>query len=362
MRAIIGPLATLFRWYSKRNLDYRLVEKKSPSDAPPVPIAHSWSASGKEGVDYHMNMALDPVISFQEFVEMLEDFGVVPHLIRRSNVKRAFRIACGGLTPYETRRTPNPHPEDLRYPQFCDLIVRVALAGFSRPEDHLEYPGPTEKLRAMMGVMQLRTCRPKHLRDFLDLLAKRSSSRGCRRTLYKWNYVDCEDVTATAENCITENGWWAYSKDPAPQYLVDILKEHDVATGRVYLPDWRHFHFPMLDMGCFGPEDCKHYRIVVRNRGAREVEVSIDVEGMPFGTWSYSEKPLASGIGRVIDVEVHGHKGSERIQEYLGEVRISAVDEDPVRGEQLETHTVPVYARFEPWALDRMKGCVHRGV
>lgn len=92
------------RWYSKRNLDNSLETQESPLDAPPVPIPHSWSASGREGVDYNMNMALDPVISLQEMVEMLEDFLIIPQFMRRSTVKRAFYRACGGASAYETRR------------------------------------------------------------------------------------------------------------------------------------------------------------------------------------------------------------------------------------------------------------------
>lgn len=87
-------------------------------------------------------------------------------------------------------RTPNPHPPDLRYPQFCDLLVRVALLAFAAPQ-----PAPNshlQKLRALMGQMQLQTCRPRQLRDFIDMLTKRSSTRGARRTERRWDYVQCQ--------------------------------------------------------------------------------------------------------------------------------------------------------------------------
>lgn len=92
------------RWYSKRGLDCELLVPESPTDAPALPIPHSWSASGREGVDFNMNMALDPVISFQEFAEMLEDFHIIPQLVRKSLVKRAFRKVLCGKKAYQTRR------------------------------------------------------------------------------------------------------------------------------------------------------------------------------------------------------------------------------------------------------------------
>lgn len=92
------------RWYSKRSFDSRLKSQESPPDAPPVPIPHSWSASGKEGVDYNMNMALDPVISLQEIVEMLEDFLIVPQFMSRSTVRKVFGKVCGVVGTHENKR------------------------------------------------------------------------------------------------------------------------------------------------------------------------------------------------------------------------------------------------------------------
>ncbi|KAG2488961.1 hypothetical protein HYH03_012578 [Edaphochlamys debaryana] len=117
-----------------------------------------------------LNRGLDPVMNLSEALDLLEDLGVVPHLTSRADVSRIFalsrRVAPNGATPAPNPRAavspplpspgrgPSPahgppqsavqsggggggvvpvvkaqvHPDEIRFPAFLDLFVRLAVA------------------------------------------------------------------------------------------------------------------------------------------------------------------------------------------------------------------------------------------
>lgn len=47
---------------------------------------------------------------------------------------------------------PNPHPEELRFPDFCQLLVRLALLLNSKPEISKWYPQDKDQVRSRPGL------------------------------------------------------------------------------------------------------------------------------------------------------------------------------------------------------------------
>lgn len=103
-------------------------------------------------------------------------------------------------------------------------------------------------------------------------------------------------------------------------------------------------------MGCIRPADTRNFRVVIRNRADREIQLQISMEGVSYGNWQYSEKTLASGVGRVVDVNVAGNKSILRPEELLGGLIIRAKIQHLgcSRVPHEEYHRIPVYVRFLP--------------
>lgn len=114
--------------------------------------------------------------------------------------------------------------------------------------------------------------------------------------------------------------------------------------------DRTHFCDPVLDMGCIAAGEERNFRVVIRNRSNREVGIDINCDEFDFGSWQYSLKPLASGIARVIDVNVAGKSHITKMEEAFGNIMIRTWVKKPERFRYIpdESHSVPVYVKFIP--------------
>lgn len=103
-------------------------------------------------------------------------------------------------------------------------------------------------------------------------------------------------------------------------------------------------------MGCIRPADVRNFRVVIRNRADREAQLRIAMRGIDFGNWQYSEKTLASGVGRVVDVNVVGDKSIRRSEERAGELVVLAKWQCLAGSEAAreQSYQVPVYVKFLP--------------
>lgn len=188
----IGPIAYVYRWYCKRASQFvgNCTHADVP-DAPAVPDPSDTSTTGRSTsaattTGRILNRSLDPVMSAAELLDMLEELEVVPQLVSRADVTAAFRaayasgVALGtaaiaslakpvghsssgveavfapllppgsststpgkrvgyGCGPAVPRASAQPHPEELRYPDFLDCLARLAVAAAVR-EQHQQQP------------------------------------------------------------------------------------------------------------------------------------------------------------------------------------------------------------------------------
>ena len=133
-------------------------------------------------------------------------------------------------------------------------------------------------------------------------------------------------------------GWTVDSAFRPPAELTEVLLSSDAAAATRYLPDWREFPHPALNLGVVHPGELRSLRIVLRNRGAYAMSIRVDTSGAEEHlTAAFSEQPLPPGVPRVMDIDARfTHPG-----EYTGEVRIySRVKQE---GEQ-RVNAIPFYA------------------
>lgn len=101
----------------------------------------------------------------------------------------------------------------------------------------------------------------------------------------------------------------------------------------------------MLDLGTVQRGEQRTCRIVIRNRGLREINIDIDASNAPFVTAVFSNKPLAAGLPRVVDVR-GGPPGDITDEiEHTGKILVRAWGKVPANA-AAEHYEVPVYAHF----------------
>ncbi|MEW5298179.1 MAG: hypothetical protein WDW36_001331 [Sanguina aurantia] len=387
----VGPLAYLFRWYCKRATTF--AGTPSPAgltDSPAMPPKDMLLPADPQALPKggrHLSRELDPVMNCDELLEMLEEFEYVPHKARRSDVVLVFRAAKKAFSQRPASATAKPlscsqaRPEEIRFPGFCDALMRLAVATACTPQStstttlspgspHSPSTQPSQPVRrpasahggaaqqpsvpppvdihravsAMMASLGLDDANILALRQRLDGLARNAQDRGPRKKALRLAYVAAapaveaamgRELTLDGEPC----AWGATSNSPAPEQLQLLLRSFDVAALAVYRPDWRAFETPALDYGVMPPGEVRCCKVVLRNRGVYKMYIKIDSSAAPFlDSLTFNEMNfLAPGVPRVMEVTTRLHT----VGEYVGELRIfSRTKQDP----QQYITVVPVYA------------------
>lgn len=429
----IGPIAYLYRWYCKRSTTFAGGNPR-PEDVPDAPAmpakdeaggpARARKSSAGATAGRTLNRMFDPVINLNELTEMLEDLGVVPHLASRADIatlfaavagpKRPSRQAAasssssvsisralsgstagfgggsGGFMPPAVARArsgpqlgsapPAPvvlasaqvRPEEIRYPQFLDLLARlgVAIACLQQqqegPPPQQQQQGPPQPhlgpkrmppdaaraaLRALLRRMGLDRADMAGLKQQLDALARMAGEKGCRAKELKLAYVTGRSCCAAAQGTVVEHplprglvrvavpggmpvaagavAGTSYGTSPPwsplapgkppPPYLLELLQEEDRATFGEYRPRWHEFGTPSLDLGVLQPGELRVCRLVLHNRGVYALAVRLESAGAPFCRCSYGGlASLLPGVPRTVDVLVR----CSEVGEVVGELRL----------------------------------------
>ncbi|MEW5309185.1 MAG: hypothetical protein WDW38_001090 [Sanguina aurantia] len=391
----VGPLAYLFSTVSPQQQHslclhpttrtHHQLEAHRPCPRKDMLLPADPQALPKGG--RHLSRELDPVMNCDELLEMLEEFEYVPHKARRSDVVLVFRAAKKAFSQRPASATAKPlscsqaRPEEIRFPGFCDALMRLAVATACTPQStstttlspgspHSPSTQPSQPVRrpasahggaaqqpsvpppvdihravsAMMASLGLDDANILALRQRLDGLARNAQDRGPRKKALRLAYVAAapaveaamgRELTLDGEPC----AWGATSNSPAPEQLQLLLRSFDVAALAVYRPDWRAFETPALDYGVMPPGEVRCCKVVLRNRGVYKMYIKIDSSAAPFlDSLTFNEMNfLAPGVPRVMEVTTRLHT----VGEYVGELRIfSRTKQDP----QQYITVVPVYA------------------
>ncbi|KAK9820433.1 hypothetical protein WJX72_010306 [[Myrmecia] bisecta] len=278
----LGPVATLFCWYSKDRLSRPALSKAQQSS----PTSHPQDLRRPALPD------AAPGLTLQEVTTIFEDFDVVPQLIPRNDVRAAFRLAACSASAGACGLEPgNLRTHVLQYAAFCDLLVRVAAAAFSRRPAGAP-PQPADCVRALLHHLSLDSHNPRQLLDKLASFERLAGDRGPKRLALRWDYASCQ-------------------------------------SG---------LHSTTVDGGSVWVAHRRHLRLVVVNRSSHQVSVQVAVSGMPFVTCGFLDQPLAPGVPCVIDFQAT----FEQAGEWLGTVVVSVLS---LALDKEETHTLPIYAR-----------------
>ncbi|GAX75917.1 hypothetical protein CEUSTIGMA_g3360.t1 [Chlamydomonas eustigma] len=294
-----------------------------------------------------LNRALDPVISMTEMCEMLEELDVVPHHLSRQDVvdafKAALKVPCTpiGLLPFGQVR-----PEELRYPQFCDTLIRLAIAADAKQalgtlNSTAHPPRPArEAVKGFMEMMDLANPNIALLKRRLDALARMAGDRGAKKNAIKWMYISPQSAMSAARSHPPElpGNWNVDSHFMAPAELHEELLSCDAVAATKYIPSWKEFPLPALDMGVVQPGELRSLRVVLRNRSQYTMTVRVDTSGAAdYLVAAFREQSLPPGVPRVIDVDARFLVPGE----YMGEVRIYT--RNKVDMEQ-HVNSIPFYA------------------
>lgn len=349
-----------------------------------------------------LNRAPDPVISLQELTEMFEEIDVVPSMVTRHDVSEAFRaaLASSSFHPPLPNQLPccQVRPDELRYPAFQDVLIRLALAAAALDEQHRVMTGvaapppssllpstpvsPGAAVHSLMARMGLTSPGTAALKRRLDALARMSGDRAQHKSVNKFKYISTGHGMSAAKTLLPPveptglfsrhgTGWTVDSPEPAPQSLVALLLHNDTAAERRYQPEWRPFPVQQassIHMGSMRVGELRSFRVLLRNRGTYQMQIHVDATSSSFsregsysgGTgdvlnggegWSgplalqpgglscsFSELPLPAGVPRVLEVDAR----FEVPGEYSGEIRILSYVKQDGHGQQ-RVNVVPWY-------------------
>eukprot|EP00955_Chlamydomonas_euryale_P087618 364310-Chlamydomonas_euryale.AAC.14 len=231
------------------------------------------------------------------------------------DVADVFRaVAAIECAPPNSLPPAQSQPPQLRFPQFCDALVRLGLAANARaaagvpggrpphaPAAHVDAVG------AFAEAIGVTSANMSVFKRRLDDLARNAGTLGARRGAIKHLYVNAPSGFAAAQVLLPPlppSGWTIVSAAFAPPVLHDALRSADSAIARRYLPRWTAFPAPALDLGAVQPTEVRCARVVLRNRGRRALLVHVDTSGADGSALSvsFNETTLPPGMPRVLDV------------------------------------------------------------
>lgn len=219
------------RWYCKRSTQF--VGKPTPEDlldAPPQPPAElvrqiNETVGGRSATTTgrRLNHAPDPTMNASEFLDLMEEFDVVPQHLSRSDVSQLFQCVLFGAMrrePPSKLSRAQMQPQEIRYPQFKDLLIRVAVAmaaagdqqdsardrgvavgpaGLPVVADRPSVDGSSavERLMSHLGLVNAHVVELKHR---LDALARVAKELGAKKKGNKTMYVSSKVSRAQGSN------------------------------------------------------------------------------------------------------------------------------------------------------------------
>ena len=140
----------------------------------------------------YLNRSPDPVMNVEEIIAVFEEYDIVPHILSRTDVILAFRAATAVPGPEQPHRlmTAQVVPDEVRYCQFCDLLIRLAVAAFACVKEGVpEVPTPEQCVQQLMDLMDLSNPNIIPLKQRLDAMARVANDRGAKKKLLKWKYI-----------------------------------------------------------------------------------------------------------------------------------------------------------------------------
>ena len=309
----MGPVAMLFKWYSRRAERCPLYDRDAMvnfftcgrgGDAPtPKWLLDHWGYI----------LGVPGVMTHNELMAFLQDFGVVPRLVSRTSAAAAFKAASERICK---KPSGNNHPSEICFMEYLDCMVRLAVLAFSGdPARESQYTTARSKVEAFMEDLDIIGTNTSKLKNRLDALARLARDRAQNCAARKWDHITLGSPAPGAAG----RGLGAR---PLPLDLLSALMRHDVKTLEADQPRWVEFASPAIDMGVVPLGETRRYRIVVRNRSRNKRAVQIQSANLPFATLSYSEHPLAPGLPRVVDIVATFEKAGE----WLGTVSIAGSD------------------------------------
>ena len=268
------------------------------------------------------------MLNANELLALVEDFGLVPRLVRRSEVQAAFRAALGSQ-----RKLAGMRPGELDFVQFQDFLVLLSVLVYGRPPHALS--SPAERLEALMAQLDVASADTKRLRVRLARLQRTQRIRVEQKAARKWEYVagppalpdELRDLALAAES-------------PFPEGPLQLTR-NDLRSRVGPDHEWREFSLPGLDVGVVPRGVARSFRVVLRNRSVKQVTLAARVVGLPFFEAPATQLPLPAGLPRVIELAAvfreHG--------EWLGQLVVSAYGIET--GALVDTVVLPVYAKCE---------------
>ncbi|KAG1662466.1 hypothetical protein FOA52_009674 [Chlamydomonas sp. UWO 241] len=305
------------------------------------------SGAWKDGLPPHggraLNRAPDPVMSLLELTEMLEEMEMVPHRVSRQDVTEVFRaVARIRCEPPNRLASAQALPDQLRYPQFCDALMRLALAADARTAMQSGAP-MSEAPAAVAALLEVLGAGSPNMSAFkrkLDSLARTAKDLGKRRAAIKHLYVSAPSGMAAARAALAPigpTGWTIDSPTRAPPELGEALMASNCCARARYLPAWTEYPLPALNLGTCCPGELRCMRVVLRNRGQCAMLLRIDTSGAAdFFVATFNEMALPPGMPRVLEIEARFDEPGE----YSGSLHVFS----RTRGGPRHLNTVPFYA------------------
>eukprot|EP00242_Pyramimonas_sp_CCMP2087_P017228 CAMPEP_0198226306 /NCGR_PEP_ID=MMETSP1445-20131203/104841_1 /TAXON_ID=36898 /ORGANISM="Pyramimonas sp., Strain CCMP2087" /LENGTH=549 /DNA_ID=CAMNT_0043906091 /DNA_START=147 /DNA_END=1792 /DNA_ORIENTATION=+ len=272
-----------------------------------------------------------------QLFEMLEDFEVIPD-IRRADATLAFKVSYQE-GPQENKKRAQPGADEIQFPEFANCLARLALIVFAPKSDHglpfsarpkssrASFETWRHKVKALLALMGADNSNTKLLRAKLGQFMRNAKERRLRAVEKKWEYVVTEDATPEVRAAVSS------------EVTTDITNCIMKNEGHEEREAWVQFRKQKINCGTIqlihGYATRRKYRIVLRNRADRQVNFNVRIDGVPMMEGCFSERPLAPGIPRVLELKAE----FEELGSFTGTVSIELEDGSEV--------SVPIAAKVE---------------
>jgi len=311
-RAQPGPLEQIFYSYARRDESATNVVKFNTGESEDTSL-----------------------MSRTETIQFAEDWDLFPKNIRRSDVMQAFKHADRPTFSLKAGQEVN-RLDQLNFAEFVDVLCKMAILAFDRPELTKQYPDDDSRVDALLDLLGCNSTDSRHVRTKLAHLDRTYRLRQENKAFRKWEYVGgAKGCTAMAMRRIQQ---------PTPDAMYDRMMKYDRSTEKDE-PQWVTFSKPALDCGTAVLGEARRFRVVLRNRNlCANVGVRISVHDAPFVHATFAEGPLAPGIPRVIEITAGAHSPGE----WLGHI---TVDTGPASGAPpgpRSRHEVPLFLKTIP--------------
>ncbi|KAK9866838.1 hypothetical protein WJX84_012060 [Apatococcus fuscideae] len=295
----LGPIAWLFQKYA---------------DGSFICLPHGLDSTLEQR--HRPILAEEPVMKLDHAMLLLEDFSLVPQVLPRRDVRLAFRLAADTDHPAAAVTSikagiPAGQPRRLHLSQFCDFLVRIALAvSAKRPRPPPTLRGadvnPADQLQMFLREFGVAGAASVHLQDRVNLIFRQGDElRSHKKALLHWEYHLCKSgMDEAAKQARTFGGWSPVSSQPAPEALLSRVMQRDLSLSLTDIPSWHTLPSLALDLGSVPQGTRLGYRLLLRNRGREQLKVTAHAMGCPCVTLVYANTPICSGIPFIISVKV----------------------------------------------------------